>query len=117
MKWLERYHERVVLPAVAYAELAYVFVRKYESTSNLDRLLLYADVRVERMDRVEAFRTADIAAKIPNCEYRKQFRDYAIASHAYFPPHLLVTRDKRNFAYLEPRVRDPYELMDEYGSD
>jgi predicted nucleic acid-binding protein len=116
MKWLEGYHDRKVLPVIAYAELAYAFLKKYESTEKLDRALHWADVRVERMDRLEGFRTAEIAALIDRPEWRKQFRDYCIASFAYLAPHLLVTKDQRNFAFLQPRVRDPYQLMAEYGS-
>ena len=117
MKWLEGYHDRKVLPVIAYAELAFAFLKRYQSTEKLDRALHWADVRVERMERLEGFRTADIAAAIDSPDWRRQFRDYAIASHAYFPPHLLVTKDRKNFAFLEARVRDPYELMEEYGAD
>lgn len=116
MKWLEGYHDRKVLPVIAYAELAFAFLKKYGSTEKLDRALHWADVRVERMDRLEGFRTADIAASIDNPEWRKQFRDYSIAAFAYFAPHILVTKDQKNFAFLQPRVRDPYNLMAEYDS-
>jgi predicted nucleic acid-binding protein len=117
MKWLEGYHDRKLLPVIAYAEVAFVFLRKYGSTDKLDRMLHWPDVRVERMEHRHAHFCADIACQIENPEWRKHFRDYSIAAYAFEAPTLLVTRDKRNFAYLEPRVRDPYELTDEYGSD
>lgn len=117
MRWLEGYHERKVLPPVAYAELAYGYIRKYGSTERLDRALHWADVRVERMEYIHAFHAADIAAAIENPDLLHHFRDYMIAAFAFEPPHLLVTNDTGNFAFLLDRVRGPYELMEEYGED
>ena len=116
LKWLEGYHDRKILPAIAYAEIAFAFLKKYGSTEKLDRLLNWPDIRVARMDYREARLTAEIAYRVQNTDWRKQFRDYSIAAYAFEAPTVLVTRDKRNFAFLGPRVRDPYELMQEYGT-
>jgi predicted nucleic acid-binding protein len=117
MKWLEGYHERIVLPPVAYAELAYGYLRKYGTTERLDKALYWADVLVERMQYREALHSAEIAAEITNPDLKENFRDYMIASFAFFPPHLLITNDKGNFAFLGSRVLGMYELMSMYGSD
>jgi predicted nucleic acid-binding protein len=115
LKWLEGYHDRKILPAIAYAEIAYAFLRKYDSTEKLDRLLRWPDIRVERMDYRQARFTAEIAYRVEKPDWRRQFRDYSIAAYAFEAPTVLVRGDKRNFAFLEPRVRDPYELMREFG--
>jgi predicted nucleic acid-binding protein len=117
MKWLEGYHDRKILPVIAYAEVAYVYLRKYGSTDKLDRMLRWPDVRIERMEHRQAYLTAEIASQIENPDWRKHFRDYNIAAFAWEAPTLLVTKDRHNFAFLEPRVRDPYALMDEYRQD
>ena len=36
LKWLEGYHDRKILPAIAYAEIAFAFLKKYDSTEKLD---------------------------------------------------------------------------------
>lgn len=115
LKWLEGYHDRKILPGIAYAEIAFAFLKKYDSTEKLDRLLRWPDIRIERMDYKEARLTAEIAYRVENPDWKKHFRDYSIAAHAFDAPAILVTRDKHNFAFLQPRVRDPYELMREYG--
>jgi predicted nucleic acid-binding protein len=117
MKWLEGYHDRKILPVIAYAELAFAYLKRYDSTEKLDRMLRWPDVRVERMEYKQAHLTAEIAHQIEKPEWGKHFRDYSIAAYACEAPTLLVTKDKRNFAFLEPRVRDPNELMDEYRQE
>ena len=72
MKWLEGYHERKVLPIIAYSELAFIFLRRYQSTDRLDRALRWADVRIERMDHREGYWTADIANRIEQPDVRVQ---------------------------------------------
>jgi predicted nucleic acid-binding protein len=116
MKWLEGYHDRKILPPIAYAEIAFAFLKKYDSTEKLDRLLHWPDIRVERMEYRQARLTAEIAYRVERPDWKKQFRDYSIAAYAFEAPTILVTRDKHNFAFLEPRVKDPYELMREFGT-
>lgn len=117
MGWLSEYHERVVLPPVAYVELAFGYRMKYGDTARLDRMLHWADARVDRMDRIHASRAAEIAAAISDTEFKKNVRDYMIAAYAFFAPVWLVTFDKHNFAFLENRVKTPYEVMDVFRRD
>jgi predicted nucleic acid-binding protein len=117
MKWLEGYHDKKILPPVAYAELAYGFLKRYGTTERLDRALHWADIRIGRMEQLQASQAAEIAAAIENPDLKENFRDYMIAAFATIRPHLLITNDKGNFAFLEERVISPYELMALYGED
>lgn len=56
---------------------------------------------------------AEIAAEmgIMGGNFRKNARDYFIASHANMPPRLLITNNTKDFEILGDRVLEPHEVQ------
>jgi predicted nucleic acid-binding protein len=43
-------------------------------------------------------------------DFKDNFRDYMIASHAYLPPRIVITNNKKDFSFLGKRVKTPTEF-------
>lgn len=107
--WLENYHGRKVIPAVAYTELCVYFIRrKNKTTEDVDILLRKMSVEVDWYRHGQAKKAAEMGAR---GDFSSKARDFMIAAHAYTAPWILVTYNVDDFDYLERRVMTPKDVM------
>ncbi len=112
LNWLDTYHDKKKLPAVAYAEICVDRINQ-DKVGQFKNLLDRLNINVERLD-----------SKIAECgalwgskgdDFSDNARDYLIGAHAHTPPLILVTSNVEDFWFLEDRVMTPDECMNRYG--
>lgn len=108
---LTSYHNRKILPVVAYAEICIHFIgQRNKDRRYVDRFLNKLGIEVEWLDQ----RRAETAALygIKGGDFSKNSRDYLIGAHAYPPPRTMVTYNKKHFWFLRNRVYSPNEILE-----
>lgn len=106
---LKTYHGAKIIPAIVYTEICVHYYNKGKSHENIDRLLRRLKIEYEWFRREQARE----AAELGSCygDFKKNARDYIIASHAYTAPRKLITFNTKHFQFLEDRVLEPYEFL------
>ncbi len=109
LNWLDSYHGKKKLPAVAYAEICVNRINQEENVEKLRCLLSRLNINVERLDS----RIAEFGALWGSRgdDFSDNARDYLIGAHAHTAPMILVTDNKDHFWFLEDRVVTPDECM------
>lgn len=108
---LTSYHNRKILPVVAYAEICVYFIgQRNKSLSYVNYLLKKIDIEVEWLDQRRAENAALYGIK--SGDFSKNARDYLIGAHAYPAPRTMVTYNKEHFWFLENRVYSPDEILE-----
>lgn len=110
---LATFHGRKVISTIAYSEMqVYLMYRKKKDSSYFDKILNNANIEIQDFSRENGLQTAIFGKDMGN--FSKLFRDYAIASHAYLPPWIVVTNNKRDFEFMGERVMSPNEFMEKF---
>lgn len=113
VRWLASYHGRKIISVVSYAEIqAYFICKKNKDMSYFDKMLSEVNIEIEWFRKEEAMRTAILRCEIGG-DIESNFRDLMIASHAYWPPWIVITYDK-DFSFLGDRVKTPEEFEKEH---
>lgn len=106
--WLKDSDHEAWLPAVAFMEACYQTLKRRRSIEDLERALGAAGITVLPFDPDQAAEAA--RAAIGRWDFAKRARDYAIGSAAKLRGTIMVTENKRDFAWL-PDVKSPREVM------
>lgn len=110
LKWLTFYRQEKILPAVAYAELyVYLVGMKNRSQEQMDSLLRRLDIKFHRLERSQCVLGGEIGLQCG--DFKKHWRDYLIAGHAYNPPYVIITDNIKDFDFLGDRVMTVDEAM------
>jgi len=110
IQWLRRHHGRKILPVVAYTEISVWYVSiKGKDQSYVDDIISRARIELEWYTPHIAWRAVEFASA--SGDFSDHARDYMIAAHAYTAPRMIVTENKKDFAFLGDRVCSPDELM------
>ena len=103
------YHGRKIISSITYAEMqVFLIFEKKKDESFFDGILNEAGVEIQNYSKSHGLITANFGGNMG--EFSNMFRDYAIASHAFLPPWLVVTYNKKDFAFLMERVVSPTEF-------
>lgn len=86
--------------------------KKHRNSSHFDGILHGAGVEVQNYSKSNGLMTAIFVGDMG--EFSKQFRDYAIASHAHLPPWIVVTNNTKDFQFLAERVMEPTKFRHNY---
>lgn len=106
---LRNYHGNKYISSITYAEMqVYLIGMKGKDPDFFDRLLRKSNIQIEWFRRDNALDSAFLGAQFG--DFNKRARDYMIASHAYNPPWIVVTYNKKDFDFLTGRVFDPDEF-------
>lgn len=99
-----------MLPAVAYTELLYHYLKRDKTKDFTDRFLEVRGIEIPHFDAEVASKAAQEATKEWN--FREKFRDYAIGATALVHDARLVTRNMKDFGWMpEDKVVSPEDLM------
>lgn len=108
LNWLDTYHDKKKLPAIAYAEICVDRINQ-DKIGQFKNLLNKLNINVERLDSRIAEHGAIWGSR--GKDFSDKARDYLIGAHAHTPPLVLVTDNKDDFWFLEDRVLTPGECM------
>ena len=111
LQWCRKSRALKILPIIAYCEFSVGNLKRGKTQDEIDSSLRYAGIEIRNMTPVEAKNTALICDGLIDADWRKDWRDYMIGSYAFNPPHLVVTKNVRDFNFLGDRVVDPVDLM------
>ena len=107
------YHGRKIISSITYAEMQLFFIyKKHRDSSHFDNILHDAGIEVQNYSKGNGLVTANFGGNMGS--FSKQFRDYAIASHAHLPPWIVITNNIKDFAFLAERVMEPAEFRRDY---
>ncbi len=113
IKRLSSYHSRKVISTITYAEMQFYLLNEKGKTSNyFDNILRIGGIEIEDYSKRHGLTTAQFGMDMG--DFSKLFRDYAIASHAYISPWIVVTNNKKDFIFLNERVMSPFEFRSTY---
>jgi len=118
-KWLNSYRGSKILPLIAYIEYSIGQRRRGKNQEKIDYLIKkVAQLEIPQFTTKEARYTIEIVSEIldesQGSDFKKNWRDTMIASHAYYAPTLLVTNNVSDFSFLEKRVVTPEEIKKRY---
>lgn len=109
LTWLDNYHGRKKLPAVAYTEICVDYINRGENVRKLRNLLKRLNITIERLDTNIAERGAKWGSR--GEDFSENARDYLIGAHAHTSPLKLITDNKDDFWFLKGRVLTPDECI------
>ena len=113
IRGLPSYHGRKVISSITYAEMqVFLIFQKKKEESYFDGILIDAGVEIQNYSKNHGLITANFGGNMG--EFSNMFRDYAIASHAFLPPWIVVTNNKKDFEFLSDRVLSPSEFRNQY---
>lgn len=92
----------------------FLIYQKHRDESYFDHILNEAGVEIQNYSRSHGLITANFGGNMG--EFSRMFRDYAIASHAFLPPWIVITNNKKDFEFLNERVLSPTEFRYQYMS-
>lgn len=108
--WLKSYHGRKVLPSIAYTEISVYFVGSRNKTQGeVDHWLKGLGITIDWYRHTEAMRAVEISISMG--DFSRNWRDYMIASHAFYAPWIVVTNNVKDFACLGDRVWTPSDVQ------
>ncbi len=118
-KWLMSYRGDKILPLIAYVEYSIGQRRRGKTQEEIDKLIKkVAQLEIPKFTTREAEYTINIVTDVydddPNFDFKKNWRDTLIASHAYYAPTLLITNNVDDFRFLEKRVLLPQQIQRRY---
>lgn len=85
---------------------------KHKDDSYFDHILHEAGVEIQNYSKTHGLITANFGGNMG--EFSKMFRDYAIASHAFLRPWIVVTNNMKDFEYLADRVLSPIDCRHKF---
>ncbi len=110
-QWMRSKGIKAYVPAVSYQELSYHEVRKFGSTAKFDAWLNAEGIVVVSFTQDQA-RIASICVGSRG-DFRENARDYAIGAYAVENNLIMVTNNKKHFAWIR-EVYTPAEIMEKY---
>lgn len=112
---LASFHGRKVISTIAYSEMqVYLMLEKKKDSIYFDNMLKDADIEIQNFSKDNGLQTAIFGRDMGG--FSKLFRDYAIASHAFLPPWIVVTYNKKDFDFMTERVMSPDEFANKFMS-
>jgi len=97
-KWLARSNHEAIVSSISYTELAYHYLKRGKDIDYLDNFLQSLGIKVVEYTREQAKIAAKLSTK--RWDFRKNARDYMIASIAIKEDCPLITYNVNDFAFL-----------------
>ena len=97
-KWLAKSDHEAIVSSISYTELAYHYLKKGKDIGYLDSFLYSLGIKVVEYTHEQAKIAAKLATK--KRDFRKNARDYMIASVAIKEDCPLITYNVNDFAFL-----------------
>ncbi|RLC54663.1 MAG: PIN domain nuclease [Chloroflexota bacterium] len=97
-KWVTQSDHEVIISSISYTELAYHYLKKGKDMDYLDSFIQNLGVKVVEYTHEQAKIAAKLATK--KWDFRKNARDYMVASLAIKENAPLITYNVDDFAFL-----------------
>ncbi|KAA0002078.1 MAG: type II toxin-antitoxin system VapC family toxin [Thermoplasmata archaeon] len=109
-KWVAQSDQEIIISSISYTELAYHYLKKGKDMDYLDSFIQNLGVRVVEYTHEQAKIAAKLATK--KWDFRKNARDYMVASLAIKENAFLITYNVNDFAFLSKnKLFTPEEFM------